>query len=125
MLGAPLERGQALFEIAPLDAYRVVLEVDEHRIGDVRAGQRGELVLSSNPGRHFPIVIEKITPVSTARDGRNHFRVEATLESDSGLRLRPGMEGVAKVAVDERRLAAIWTGEMINWLRLKAWAWTP
>jgi RND family efflux transporter MFP subunit len=125
MLGAPLERGQALFEIAPLDAYRVVLEVDEHRIGDVRAGQRGELVLSSNPGRHFPIVIEKITPVSTAREGRNHFRVEATLESDSGLRLRPGMEGVAKVAVDERRLAAIWTGEMINWLRLKAWAWTP
>jgi hypothetical protein len=63
--------------------------------------------------------------VSTAREGRNHFRVEATLESGSGLRLRPGMEGVAKVAVDERRLASIWTGEMINWLRLKAWAWTP
>ena len=49
MLGAPLERGQAMFEIAPLDEYRVVLQVDEHRVADVRVGQRGELVLSSNP----------------------------------------------------------------------------
>lgn len=125
MLGAPLERGQALFEIAPLDAYRVVLEVDEHRIGDVRAGQRGALVLSSNPDQSFPIVVEKITPVSIAREGRNYFRVEAQLESGPDPRLRPGMEGVAKVSVDERRLAWIWTREMMNWLRLKAWAWTP
>lgn len=125
MLGAPLERGQALFEIAPLDAYRVVLEVDEHRIGDLRAGQRGELVLSSNPGQSFPILVEKITPVSTAREGRNYFRVEAQLEAGPDPRLRPGMEGVAKVYVDERRLISIWTGEMVNWLRLKAWAWTP
>jgi biotin carboxyl carrier protein len=28
-LGAPLERGEVLFEVAPLDSYRVVLEVDE------------------------------------------------------------------------------------------------
>lgn len=125
MLGAPLERGQALFEIAPLDAYRVVLEVDEHRIGDVRAGQRGALVLSSNPDQSFPIVVEKITPVSIAREGRNYFRVEAQLESGPDPRLRPGMEGVAKVAVDQRPLAWIWTREMTNWLRLKAWAWTP
>ena len=125
LLGAPLERGQALFEIAPLDAYRVVLEVDEHRIGDVRAGQRGELVLSSNPGQHFPILVQKITPVSTAREGRNYFRVEAQLEAGPDPRLRPGMEGVAKVSVDERGLAWIWTRETLNWLRLKAWAWTP
>jgi len=125
LLGAPLERGQALFEIAPLDAYRVVLEVDEHRVGDVRVEQRGELVLSSDPGQHFPILVQKITPVSTAREGRNYFRVEAQLEAGPDPRLRPGMEGVAKVTVDERHLAWIWTRELVNWLRLKAWAWTP
>lgn len=125
MLGAPLERGQALFAIAPLDAYRVVLEVDEHRVGDVRAGQRGELVLSADPGQRFPILVEKITPVSTAREGRNYFRVEAQLETGLDPRLRPGMEGVAKVSVDQQLLAWIWTREMANWLRLKAWAWTP
>jgi len=125
MLGAPLERGQALFEIAPLDAYRVVLEVDEHRISDVRAGQRGELVLSSNPGQRIAILLQKLTPVSTAREGHNYFRVEAQLEGGPDPRLRPGMEGVAKVAVEERRLAWIWTRELVDWLKLKAWAWTP
>ena len=125
MLGAPIERGQALFEIAPLDAYRVVLEVGEQRIGEVRAGQRGELVLSSSPSRSFPILVDKITPVSTAREGRNYFRVEAQLEAGTDPRLRPGMEGIAKISVDQRRLIAIWTGEMLDWLRLKAWAWSP
>lgn len=125
MLGAPLERGQALFEIAPLDAYRVVLQVDEHRIADVRAGQRGELVLSSNPGQRFAIRLQKMTPVSAPRDGRNYFRVEAQLESGPDPHLRPGMEGVAKVHVDDRRLIWIWTRELANWLKLKAWAWTP
>ena len=125
MLGAPLERGQALFEIAPLDAYRVVLQVDEHRIADVRAGQRGELVLSPMPSQRFPILLEKVTPVSAAKDGRNHFRVEAQLEAGPDPRLRPGMEGVAKIAVDDRHLIWIWTRELLNWVKLKAWAWTP
>jgi RND family efflux transporter MFP subunit len=125
MLGAPIERGQAMFEIAPLDAYRVVLQVDEHRVADVRPGQRGELVLSSNPGQSFPIQVEKVTPVSTARDGKNFFRVEAQLETGADPRLRPGMEGVAKVVVEDRRLAWIWSREIVNWLRLKLWAWTP
>lgn len=124
-LGAPLERGQALFEIAPLDAYRVVLQVDEHRVGDVRAGQRGELVLAPMPGAHFPIVLEKVTPVSAPKEGRNYFRVEAQLEGGADPRLRPGMEGVAKVTVEERRMFEILTREMADWMRLKAWAWTP
>jgi RND family efflux transporter MFP subunit len=125
MLGAPVERGQAMFEIAPLDEYRVVLLVDEHRVADVRAGQRGELVLSSNPGQHFPLLVQKVTPVSMARDGRNVFRVEAQLETGADPRLRPGMEGVAKVTVENRRLAWIWSREIVNWVRLKLWAWTP
>src|SRR5262249_30048505 len=44
-LGAPVERGQVLFEVAPLDSYRVVLQVDEREVARVTAGQRGHLVL--------------------------------------------------------------------------------
>jgi RND family efflux transporter MFP subunit len=124
-LGAPLERGQTLFEIAPLDAYRVVLQVDEHRVADLKAGQRGELVLSSMPGERYPMTVSKITPVSTAREGRNFFRVEAQLQPADAARLRPGMEGVAKVTIDDRLLVWIWTRELMNWIRLKAWAWMP
>jgi hypothetical protein len=35
------------------------------------------------------------------------------------------MEGVAKVEVDERRLISIWTREILTWIRIKIWAWTP
>lgn len=124
-LGSPLERGQVLFEVAPLDGYRIVLQVDERSIADLRLGQPGELVLSSMPGVTYPLSIAKITPVSTAREGRNFFRVEGALQSQPGLRLRPGMEGVAKIEVDRRRLISIWTRELVDWARLKAWAWLP
>jgi hypothetical protein len=124
-LGAPLERGQILFEVAPLDAYRVVLHVDERDIADVSVGRHGELVLSSMPGSRFGFAVEKITPVNVAKEGRNYFRVEAKLEPGSEQRLRPGMEGVGKIHVEERRLVWIWTREMMNWFRVKLWAWMP
>ena len=63
--------------------------------------------------------------MNTAREGRNFFRVEAQLDAAAGPRLRPGMEGVAKVQVEERRLISIWTRELGHWIRVKLWAWTP
>ena len=123
-LGAPVERGQVLFEVAPLDAYRIIVQVDERDIGQITVGQRGKLALPSMPGENFPLTISKITPVSTAKEGRNYFRVEAQLENPSP-RLRPGMEGIGKVTVDQRKLIWIWTHEVIDWVRLKVWAWWP
>jgi len=123
-LGAPIERGQVLFELAPLDSYRVVLQVDERDIADVAAGQRGRVVLSGFAGEPLNFSIERLTPVSVAEEGRNFFRVEARLESGAE-HLRPGMEGVGKIDVDRRRLIWIWTHEVIDWLRLKIWNWIP
>ncbi|GGO87564.1 hypothetical protein GCM10011348_41050 [Marinobacterium nitratireducens] len=123
-LGAPVERGQILFEIAPLDAYRVALQVPEGAISEIRSGQTGQLVLASMPDRALPIRIEGITPVSTAADGQNTFRVDASL-LESAEFLRPGMQGAARIAVEERRLAWIWTHDLIDWLRLRVWSWWP
>jgi len=123
-LGAPVERGQVLFEVAPLADYRVVLQIDERDVRDVAVGQRGELLLTAWPSDSVPFTVEQITPVSTAREGRNYFRVEAKLDRVPE-RLRPGMEGVGKVVVDRRLLVWIWTRQAIDWLRLKLWAWLP
>jgi multidrug resistance efflux pump len=124
MLGAPVEKGKVLFELAPLDSYRVVLRVDERDISYVTVGQRGELGLTGLTGVTLPFTVKSVTPVSTAQEGRNFFRVEAELE-DSSARLRPGMEGVGKIAVDERRIVWIWTRNFVNWLRTSLWAWLP
>jgi len=124
-LGAPLERGQVMFEVAPLDAYRIVLQVGEQDIADVRVGQAGELALTPMPGERYPLKVVKITPVSTAKDGRNVFRVEAELGPRTDERLRPGMEGVAKIEIGERQVAWIWSRRMVDWLSLKLWSWMP
>jgi RND family efflux transporter MFP subunit len=123
-LGAPIERGQVLFEVAPLDAYRIILQVDERNIADVNVGQSGRIILSGFPTEPLPISVVKITPVSTASEGRNYFRVEAQLEGKTRP-LQPGMEGVGKIEIDSRKLIWIWTHEVTDWLRLKLWYWLP
>ena len=121
-LGAAVKRGQVLFEVSPLDGYRVVLEVPETAIGNVRAGQKGRLLLSSPPGEVYPFVISTVTPVVTSREGRSYFRVEALLEQRSD-RLRPGMEGVAKIEAGRRSLFWMITHRFFDWLRLAVWSW--
>ena len=123
-LGAPVERGQVLFEVAPLESYRVVLQVDERDVADVAVGQRGTLLLSAFPSEPIPFAVEKITPVSSALEGRNYFRVEARPEGAGG-RLRPGMEGVGKIEIGRRRVIWIWTRQAIDWFRLALWSWLP
>jgi RND family efflux transporter MFP subunit len=123
-LGAPVERGETLFKIAPLDDYRIILKVDERQIAYVEAGQEGTLTLSSLSRKSMPIRVERITSVNKAEDGANHFRVEASLP-EARSALRPGMEGIAKINAGEERLLWIWTHEMIDWFRLWVWSWWP
>lgn len=121
-LGSSVRRGQVLFEVAPLNAYRVILEVDEGEITAIKSGQTGSLALTSIPGELFPLTVTRVTPVAQSREGRSHFRVEAMLERTSE-RLRPGMEGVAKVDAGRGKLLWIWTHKLVDWLRLTLWAW--
>jgi RND family efflux transporter MFP subunit len=123
-LGSPVEQGSVLFELAPLDGYRIIVEVDGRNIADVKPGQRGQLTLEALPDQPMPLVVERVTPVSTVADGRNYFRVEAALEEPVAS-LRPGMAGIAKIDAGTRRLLWIWTHEGLDWLRLRTWSWLP
>ena len=123
-IGSPVEQGKVLFEVAPTAGYRVILQVDERDIVRLAIDQPGELVLSGLPGEVTPFTVRQITPVSTAQDGRNFFRVEAQLRADAP-RLRPGMEGIGKVEVGRERLIWVWTHGFTDWLRLALWKWMP
>lgn len=122
LLGSPVEQGKVLFEVAPLEAYRVVMNVNERDIAEVRVDQRGELALSGIPNDLLPFTVRQITPISTPQDGSNYFRVEAQLDAASD-RLRPGMEGIGKVVVGERKVIWIWTHSLVEWMRLWTWKW--
>lgn len=121
-LGAAVNRGEVLFEIASLYDYRVNLKVDERDISYIEPGQKVQIVLSAQPDDPIEVEVDRITPLTRAAEGRNYFRVEADLEDPDGS-LRPGMEGIAKINIDERRYAWIWTRKLFNWFRLWSWRW--
>lgn len=123
-LGSPVEKGQLLFEIAPLDGYRIVLRVDERDVAYVAPGQTGSLVLSALPGETLPLTVERVIPVASVHEGRNVFPVEARVDQPVDA-LRPGMAGVAKIDAGHRRLLWIWTRRAVDALRLWAWSWWP
>lgn len=126
MQGSPVETGKSLFELAPLDAWRVILKVDERDMAQLRPGQQGELVLVSESGGSLALQVRRVTSLATAEDGRNYFRVEAQVQPGSGMPgLRPGMEGVAKVEVGSRSLLWLATHRLTDWLRMSAWEWLP
>ena len=120
MLGSPVERGKVLFEVAPLDRYRLIINLDERDIRFVAPGQRGSVMLAGSPTEASPFQITKVTPVAASEDGRNSFRVEAALTS-TDVPLRPGLEGIAKVEAGSRSLIWIWTHATLDWLRLNTW----
>lgn len=121
-LGATVKRGQTLFEVAPLDDYRVVLEVDDTDITDVRVGQSGKLMLNALAGQEFALVVTHVTAVSVSREGRSFFRVEASVSGVSD-KMRPGMQGVGQIEMGQRKLIWLWTHKLVDWLRLKLWSW--
>jgi multidrug resistance efflux pump len=123
-LGAPVRRGDVLFEVAPLEAYRVVLEADERDVEELAPGQRGTVAFAAFPEESFGFEVETVTPVSNAKEGSNSFRVEGRLD-ETPAKLRPGMQGAAKVDAGRRRLLWIWTHDAIDRLRLLVWKWIP
>lgn len=123
-LGAPVKTGEVLFEVAPLDEYRLVVFVDEKQVVDVRQGLAGTLSLKALPGKKLPFVVHKVSPVFTEDENGIAYRVEARLvEQPAGL--RPGMEGVAKIDIDQRSYAWIYLHELFDLIRLWAWRWLP
>jgi hypothetical protein len=70
------------------------------------------------------VTVQKITPVSEAKEGRNYFRVEAQFDRPHD-RLRPGMEGAGKIEIDRRLWIWIWTHQIVDWIRLTVWSWLP
>jgi multidrug resistance efflux pump len=123
-IGTPVRRGDVLLEIAPLDDYEVELQVPEGQIADVQPGERGALVVAALPDAALPLTVERATPVADAKDGQMTFRADAALSGHDS-RLRPGMEGVAKIGAGRARLVWIWTRSLQQWLRLATWSWLP
>lgn len=120
-LGAPVAAGEVLFEIASLENYRLLLEIDEHDVAGVTEGQAGHLRISALPGRTYATTIKSVMPVAVSRNKRTVFQLEANLDETSRV-LRPGMRGVAKINLGRRSLIWVLTHGLLDRVRLWLWA---
>lgn len=120
-LGAPLERGQPLFELVPDGGYRVNMQVDEFDVAMLETGHRASLRLAGLPNQPLDVEVSRIVPIADPADGGSQYRVEGEI-LDPPNDLRPGMQGVAKVVVGKGSVLWVWTRGLVQ--RLQLWAWS-
>jgi len=123
-LGATVEKGDVLFEVAPLDEYRLVILVDEQQVIDVQPGLQGELTLKSLPDTRLAFTVQQVSPVFEENAGGISYRVEAGFNGVNPA-LRPGMQGIAKISIDQRSYLWIFLHELIDAISLWGWSWLP
>lgn len=119
-VGAPVKRGEVLLTVTPAEGWRIVLEVDERDVAQVRPGQRGALALAALPWDELPVTVQRLTPVARVVEGRNVFEVEATLTGTQPPELRPGLLGAGRITVGRQPLAwralrALYTEARLLW----------
>jgi hypothetical protein len=81
-------------------------------------------LLTALPERPFAVEIVSVTPVARVVEGVNGFEVLASL-AESDPRIRPSMEGTAKIEAGRARIVWIWTHRLLEWVRLRTWSWLP
>ncbi|MFK7858328.1 MAG: efflux RND transporter periplasmic adaptor subunit [Granulosicoccus sp.] len=107
-VGAPVHRGEVLFEIAQSDGYEVHIMVHERDIREIHNEQRGTLSLRGRSGVKFGLAVHTIHPVAESINGVSRFRVRATLQALGDITTRPGESGIAKLNVGKATLLDLW-----------------
>lgn len=119
-IGERIQRGQVLFEVAPIEHLRAVIYVDETQIDRVGITSRGELAARAEPDKVIGFTVERIVPVGEPLRGRNVFEVHAQLDRTDDW-MKPGMWGTAKIDCGSEPVVWITTHRLIDFLRLKLW----
>jgi len=120
-LGGPVKKGDLLLKIARLDSTYVEIEIDQTDIHETAPGRRGELAFVGRPDLKVALVIERIEPMSTMKDGRNVFLARARIDAEVQSWWRPGMGGTAKIDAGDRSLLWVLTHRSLRFLQRALW----
>ena len=94
VVGAAVQPGTVLFEVADLSQVWVTAEIYERDISRIRVGQTARLELSAFPGETHGGKVQFIHPVLDPGSRTLRLRLEFKNRTDrNGPRLRPGMSG--------------------------------
>jgi multidrug efflux pump subunit AcrA (membrane-fusion protein) len=116
--GVPVQRGQRLFDIAPIRSFNVRLAVPASEVRHVAPGMEVRIRLEAETDFRKITTLETIEPVSSIHESKNVFLGTTTLR-ESGDALRPGMRGKARIVAGSKRLGWILFHRPLDWLRLR------
>ncbi|MFK8080000.1 MAG: HlyD family efflux transporter periplasmic adaptor subunit [Granulosicoccus sp.] len=108
MTGAPVRRGESLFEIAQADGYEVHILVHERDVREIHEGQHGKLSLRSHPGKNLDLTVHMIHPVAEDIGGISRYRVRAILDAPVDISPRPGESGIVELVSGSTNLLQLW-----------------
>jgi Barrel-sandwich domain of CusB or HlyD membrane-fusion len=116
--GAPVDTGQALFEIAPLEMLRLELAIPDDDVAWVQEGMRVKARLEGGGNQTILGSVERIRPAAELVDNENVFVAEVVLPNKEG-KLRPGMHGTSRILSHRRSLGWIWLHKA--WFHIRLW----
>ena len=94
--GAPLEMGQTLFEIAPLEEMVAEIGIPESEIQYIEPGMEVAIKLNAFPFETWTGTVIQIHPRTEIIEDESVFVAQVKLSNEDG-KLRPGMKGSAKI----------------------------
>lgn len=117
-VGSPLETGQTLMEIAPLDRLSIEVEIPEMEIGYVTEDAPMRVRFAAAGGRSILANLASVSPAAEVRDDNNVFVGRMDLEHPDE-NLRPGMRGDATMYGPLRPF--VWRVGRTAWERVLWW----
>ncbi len=116
--GAPVEMGQTLFEIAPLNEMLAEIGIPESEIQYVQPGMQVAIKLNAFPFKTWQGVVEQIHPRTEIVDDESVFVAHVKL-SNVDNQLRPGMKGSAKITTESAPVG--WNLFHRSWESVRYW----
>jgi RND family efflux transporter MFP subunit len=122
LLRMPISKGDTVFYISNSNELFLEIKVPESDIYHIKEGQKGKMILLSDPQKEHNFVVDKIIPqAETDSTNGNVYIVYGTLDTLSKEWWHPGMSGVVKIDTGDKNIFWILTHKISDFFRIYFW----
>ncbi|RDX34856.1 HlyD family efflux transporter periplasmic adaptor subunit [Arcobacter sp. HD9-500m-PIT-SAG03] len=122
LLGSPINKGDVIFQISNSNKLYLEIKVPENEIYHIKKGQKGQIILLSDPLNQYEFTVTNIIPKAevSSSDG-NIYIVYGNLDVQKQNWWHPGMNGMVKIDAGEKNFFWILTHNLFDFLRIYLW----
>ncbi len=113
--GAPVARGDTLFEIAPLENMTVEVHLKTEDLGEIHVGDAATVRVDSAFGNAWSGTISRIDPRAAVIDDKVCFVADVEVDNAEN-RLRPGMQGTVRISTGFKSIGWLIFHRPYRWL---------